>query len=176
MLMEPLRAPADHDSVQALIRSWSGAAVERFIDDLAADGAASEFDPPLGRVILSGKTAAEESTAAAVILIGRRPPEEGRVRAKLADEPFAVEIPARMLQALTPDALLYRDRRLFDIEPATVYRMALSRGDVEQALRRHRGFRRLGPGRRAAHSRTGRGRGFCLQRQRRPARRSQYRG
>ncbi len=97
---------------------------------------AGQFDPPLGRVILSRKPVAEEASAAVAIRVGSRPPEEGRVRVRTSAEPAVCEVPARLLQALAPDPLVYRDRRIFLVEPAAVYRLVLARGDREQSVRR----------------------------------------
>lgn len=134
-LVEPLRAPADADRVEALIRSWSGAFIERFTNTAGAD-AADEFQPPLGRVGLSRKAAADDGAALFWIQVSRRPPEEERVRVWTTEDPGVVEVSARLLSLLTPDPLLYRDRRLFSATPASVYRMALARDGAEQAVRR----------------------------------------
>jgi len=133
MLADPVRAPADPDNVEALIRSWSGALIERFT---TAPGAEDEFQPPLGRVGLSRKTIADEDPATLWIRVGRRPPEDGRIRVWTSEDPCVQEVSVRLLSLLTPDPLLYRDRRLFSTAPSSVYRMVLTRGDREQAVRR----------------------------------------
>jgi hypothetical protein len=132
-IAEPTRAPAEGERAEALVRSWAGAPILDFIDPPKAEEFVAEFDPPLGRVLLYEKSVSE---AAATVLVSRRPPENGRLRVRVPPEPSVYETAAPLLQLLTPDPLIYRDRRIFSIEPAAVYRLALARDGREQAVRR----------------------------------------
>ncbi len=134
-IIEPTRAPAEQERVEALVRSWVGAPVFEFIDPPAAEEILPEFDPPLGIVRLYAKTGEE----AAMLQIGRRPPEHGRIRVRVPPETTVYETAAPLLQLLTPDPFIYRGRRLFELEPAAIYRLVLSRGGREQAVRREAG-------------------------------------
>lgn len=136
-IVEPARAPADADTVEALMRSWSGALVERFTAEAGAD--ADDFQPPLGRVGLSRKAAFDDPAAVFWIQVSRRPPEEERLRVWTSEDPNIHEVTVRLLPLLTPDPLLYRDRRIFRESPESVYRIALARNGVEQAVRREQG-------------------------------------
>ncbi len=136
MIEEPAVAPADPDLAEALVRSWSGAPIERFDD---SGGTPGEFDPPFGRVLLSRKASADEAAADEILLVSRHPPADGRVRTRSVSGPIVFEIPARLIESLSPDPLLYRDRRLFNVPPEAIYRLSLARGGAAQSVRRDAG-------------------------------------
>lgn len=155
-VMEPRQYKADLGRVQLLLSEWTGARVERFIDNAPVTNALdSDRSVTLSATLPAatdspGADAATARDAAqrVVVHVLDGPDEFGLVRVLREGEKTALAVNAAVLQAASVDPLVYRDREVLSVDPATVRSLSIQTSAGTWNVRREgtNDFRAIAPG------------------------------
>ncbi len=108
-LREPLVAPADRDSVEAILKELQEAEAESFIDDPA------EIDLKnfgLSAPLLTVKLYQQDDQAVRLLYLGKRQSGDGPYYARREGEENVFLVEDDLVKRLTPEVSILRDRRL----------------------------------------------------------------
>ena len=158
-IVEPIQWKADDRFISSLIDNIAGLRVESFLegtnnvnfevgDQLCmislSDICAVTIGAETNKVEKPAENAAEKSTVTNLkqggLIVG--PPREGKetVLAKFEEEPFVFEISSKSLDFMGKDPvdpLIYRNRTMLSIDPATVKSISMLKGGAETVVEKN---------------------------------------
>lgn len=144
-ILAPGRAPADAQRVRALMDQWVGMRIIGFVDDGVTNGITPGFVGEPRRITFSRSLpdaprletgTARRSRKEVVVTLGDTLSNETQLAVKIEGESGIYLIPATALSGYRVDALDFRQRQIFDLNPADVRRLRLVRGETVQTVER----------------------------------------
>ncbi len=156
-VMEPRQYKADLSRVQLLLSEWTGARVERFIDNAPVTNAIdSDRSVTLSATLPAATDSSGTDASATAREVAQRvvvhvldgPDEFGLVRVLREGEKTALAVNGAVLQAASVDPLVYRDREVLSVDPATVRSLSIQTSAGTWNVRREgtNDFRAIAPG------------------------------
>ena len=133
----PLDAPADRDSVKAILKELEEAEADSFIDDPAEiDPKKSGLSPP----VLTLKLFQENEQAVRLLYIGKRQSPDGPYYARREGAENVCLVEEELVNRLTPETSSLRDRRIMRTPKDAITRFRLEHaGRIVAALKSEKG-------------------------------------